>query len=117
MALFARYSLPVWADDGNKAAATPWPQPRLHPLSTPDEIIQKFAAKEKEFSQALARTILTGRLPRFWSWTTPATPSASIEQTSDMTFAEDGKRMEHVVRAPVSTLKNLILTRAKTWKI
>jgi hypothetical protein len=52
--------LPVWArqgsDDANKAAATPVAATTSAPDVNADEIIRKFAAKEKEFSAALETT-------------------------------------------------------------
>jgi hypothetical protein len=51
--------LPVWAADDNKPAPTPVaaaataPATAAAPAVNEDEIIRKFAAKEKEFSEAL----------------------------------------------------------------
>jgi hypothetical protein len=74
-----------------------------------DEIIKKFAAKETEFSRArenytyrqtsrILELDLSGRNVGRW------------EMVWDVVFTGDGKRTERVVRSPVPTLKNLILT-------
>jgi hypothetical protein len=74
-----------------------------------DEIIRKFAAKETEFARArenytyrqTARILeldLNGRTVGRW------------EMVWDVIFTGDGKRTERVVKSPVPTLKNLILT-------
>ncbi|MGO4884345.1 MAG: hypothetical protein ACLP59_26510 [Bryobacteraceae bacterium] len=109
MALFTAIILPVWADDGNKAATTPVAATTAAPAVNPDEIIQKFAAKEKEFSQALENYTYR-QTSKILELDDSGDAVGKYEITSDMTFTEDGKRVEHVVRAPVSTLKNLILT-------
>ena len=53
MALFSVVFLPIWAADENKPAATPAAATATAPDVNADEIIRKFAAKEKEFAEAL----------------------------------------------------------------
>ncbi len=74
-----------------------------------DAIIQKFAAKETDFSRArenytyrqtakILELDLSGRTVGKW------------EMMWDVVFGGDGKRSERVVRSPVPSLKNLVLT-------
>ena len=94
-AILAVLSVPTWAADAKDV--------------NPDEIIQKFAAKEAEFSRArenytYRQTVKIQELD----------PSGGVlgryEIVEDVIFSPDGKRTEKVVRAPVSTLSRLILT-------
>src|SRR5579862_1774990 len=73
-----------------------------------DAIIQKFAAKEAEFSQA--RNNYTYRQTvRIQELDEAGGVRGRYEIVSDIIFSSDGKRTEKVVRAPVSTLQNLLL--------
>lgn len=75
----------------------------------PDEIIQKFAAKEAEFAKA--RENYTYRQTfRILELDENGNTRGRHEMVSDIIFSPDGKRTERVVRAPVSSLKNLLLT-------
>jgi|SRR5580658_105454 hypothetical protein len=112
VALSSALCLPVWvwADDGNKAAAaTPVAATTAAPDVNPDEIIRKFAAKEKEFSEALQNYVYR-QTSKILELDDAGDAVGKYEMTADMTFTAEGKRTEHVVRAPVTTLKNLILT-------
>jgi hypothetical protein len=74
----------------------------------PEEIIQKFAAREAEFSQA--RNNYTYRQTvRIQELDEAGGVRGRYEIVSDIIFSPEGKRTEKVVRAPVSTLKNLQL--------
>src|SRR5690348_4615795 len=76
----------------------------------PDEIIQKFAAKELAFAQA--RTNYTYRqsvkLQELDSGGNPT--GGKWELVEDIIFSPEGKRMEKVVYAPVQNLQRIILT-------
>jgi hypothetical protein len=75
----------------------------------PEEIIQKFAAKEAEFAKA--RENYTYRQTfRIQELDEGGNVRGKHEMVSDVIFSPEGKRTERVVRAPVSTLKNLLLT-------
>jgi len=68
-----------------------------------DDIIAKFAAKEAQFS--LARQNYTYRqTARVLSLDADGNPTGKWEEVTDIIFTPDGKRTEHVVRAPMSTL-------------
>ncbi len=74
-----------------------------------DEIIAKFAAKEAEFAKA--RENYTYRQTvRIQELDAAGNVQGRHEMVSDIIFSPDGKRTEKVVRAPVSTLKNILLT-------
>jgi hypothetical protein len=113
MAVLSGLCLPIWAyqasDGGNKAVAMPIAATATAPEVNPDEIIRKFAAKEKEFSEALENYVYR-QTSKIQELDESGEAVGKWEITADITFTEDGKRSEHVVRAPVSTLKNLLLT-------
>ena len=71
-----------------------------------DEIVKKFAAKESEF--ATARLAYTYRQTAKLQET--GTPGGQWEEVSDIVFTGVGKREEKVIRAPVQTLRNIIMT-------
>ncbi|MFN7935131.1 MAG: hypothetical protein U0R19_17505 [Bryobacteraceae bacterium] len=72
-------------------------------------IIQKFAAKESEFAKA--RDNYTYRQTvRVLELDEGGNTRGRHEVVADVIFNNDGKRTERVVRAPVSSLKNLQLT-------
>ena len=76
----------------------------------PDEIIQKFAAKELEFQQA--RNNYTYRqhvkLEELDAGGNPT--GGKWEEISDIIFSPEGKRAEKVVYAPVTSLREISLT-------
>ena len=70
-----------------------------------EEIIRKFAAKELEFSQArnnytYRQSVKLETLREGGKW----------EEVSDIIFTPEGKRIEKVVYAPVSTIHEISLT-------
>jgi len=71
---------------------------------TSDEIIQRFAAKEKEFK--LARDQYTYRQSVKVQVLDGNTVAGEYQQVFDVQFDDQGKRMENVVFAPQSTLEN-----------
>ena len=89
----AALCLPVWAADVN-----------------PQEIIQKFAAKQLEFQQA--RNNYTYRQTVKMEELDPGgNPSGGKwELIEDIIFTPDGKRIPKVVWAPVVSLRNITLT-------
>jgi hypothetical protein len=90
-------SLPVWAADAVGSAA---------PDVNPQEIIQKFAAKEAEFAQA--RNNYTYRQSVKLEEIDP--PGGKWEVVEDIIFSPEGRRMEKVVYAPVINLQHILLT-------
>jgi hypothetical protein len=75
----------------------------------PDEIIQKFAAKEAEFAKARGNYTYRQTV-RIQELDEAGGVRGRHEMVSDIIFTPDLKRTERVVRAPVSTLQNLLLT-------
>jgi hypothetical protein len=74
-----------------------------------NQIIQKFAAREAEFAQA--RENYTYRqTARVQSLDDAGGSTGKWEMVSDITFSQDGKRTEHVVFSPVSTLTAFFLS-------
>lgn len=80
------------------------------PKVNPDEIIQKFAAKEAEFAQA--RNNYTYRQSvKLQELDGGGNPTAGKwEEVSDIIFSPEGKRAEKVVYAPVTSLQRIQLT-------
>ncbi|MBZ5570792.1 MAG: hypothetical protein LAO09_02800 [Acidobacteriia bacterium] len=75
---------------------------------TTDEIIQRFAAKEKEFK--LARDQYTYRQSVKVQVLDGNTVNGEYQQVFDVVFDDQGKRLENVVFAPQSTLENANLS-------
>lgn len=77
---------------------------------SPAEIIQKFAAKESAFLKA--RDNYTYRQTvKLLELDADGNPTGGkYEVVEDIVFDRDGKRTEHVVRAPPISLKNILLT-------
>ena len=74
-----------------------------------DDIIQKFAAKEAEFAKA-RESYTYHQTARIQELGPSGTVTGKWETVSDIVFDTAGKRNEKVVRAPVSTLSNILLT-------
>ena len=76
----------------------------------PQEIIQKFAAKETEFSEARNNYTYrqTVKLEELDGGGNPT--GGKWELVEDVIFTPEGKRMEKVVYAPVQSLQRIILT-------
>jgi len=109
MALLSALCLPVWAAGQNKPAATPVTATAAAPDVNEDEIIRKFAAKEKEFAEARGNYTYRQTV-KIQELDESDAPGGKYEIVEDIIFSPEGKRTEHVVRAPVSTLQNLLLT-------
>src|SRR5579875_259466 len=92
---------PVWAADAAAGAA---------PGIDPQQIIQKFAAKEAEFAQA--RNNYTYRQSvKLEELDASGNPTGGKwELVEDVIFDPEGKRMEKVVYAPVLSLQHIQLT-------
>jgi len=76
---------------------------------TPEQIIQKFAAKEKEFK--LAREQYTWRQDVKVQTLDGNTSLGEYRQVTDILFDDRGRRVESVVFAPQSTLTQVSMTR------
>ncbi len=76
---------------------------------TPEEIIQRFAAKEKEFKQA--RDNYTYRQDVIVQTLDGNTVDGEYHQVVDVTFDNQGRRQERVVFAPQSTLQRVTMSK------
>jgi hypothetical protein len=72
--------------------------------TTAEEIIHRFAAKEKEFKAA--RDQYTYRQSVVVQTLDGNTPTGEYREVFDVTFNDQGKRLENVVFAPQSTIEN-----------
>jgi hypothetical protein len=103
----AAVGVPVWAADAVTAGTE---RSSAAPDVDPQQIIQKFAAKEAEFQQA--RNDYTYRQSvKLEELDGSGYPSGGRwELVEDVIFTPEGKRMEKVVFAPVVSLQHIILT-------
>jgi len=74
-----------------------------------DDIIQKFAAKETEFAKARGNYTYR-QTARIQEVDDAGNARGRYEIVSDIVFTPEGKRIERVVHAPVSTLQVILLT-------
>ncbi len=98
-------SLTLLGPMATRSLAQEGPLDKAQPTSiTPDEIIQRFAAKEKEFKtardqytyeQSVKVQVLDGD-----------TVTGEYRQDANIIFDDQGKRLEYVTFAPESTLDN-----------
>lgn len=99
-----RFSLAFVLIGAAFAATSPEPT-----SSQVDEIISKFAAKEAEFAKARGNYTYR-QSAKVQELDTDGSPHGKWEMVSDIVFTPAGKRTEHVVRAPVPSLQNILLT-------
>jgi hypothetical protein len=105
-AAVAAVLVPVWGVAQAPAPPTP---PAAGDKVNADEIIAKFAAKEKQFQEARNNYTYRQSL-KFQELDPSGNPSGhQWEQVSDIIFTPEGRRMEKMVYAPVQTL-TLLLT-------
>ena len=90
-------SLPAAADEGSLDPAQP-------KGATVEEIIRRFADKEKEFKEA--RDQYTFRQTVKVQTVDGNTVTGEYQETFDVLFDDKAKRLENVVYAPQSTLEN-----------
>src|SRR6476660_7921921 len=90
------------------AAATVFAADDLTPAQI-DDIIQKFAAKEAAFARA-RDNYTYHQTARIQTLDGSGNQTGRWETVSDIVFTGEGKRTEHVTRAPVSTLQEITLT-------
>lgn len=92
------------ADDRGEGELNPAPPTGI----TVDQIIQKFAAKEKQFQ--LAREKYTWHQTIIVQTLDGDTVDGEYHQEFDVLFDDAGKRIEHVTFAPQSTLERIQMT-------
>ena len=101
LALCGPVSLIAFGDEGPLDTAQP-------KGVTSEEIIQRFAAKEKEFKQALEmygyrQTVKVQTLDG-------DTVDGEYQQVFDVSFDDQGRKVKNVVFAPQSTLQKILMT-------
>src|ERR1700675_1176887 len=101
VALWGMVSLSAFGDEGPLDSAQP-------KGVTPEEVIQRFAAKEKEFKVALdqygyGQTVKVQTIDG-------DTPDGEYQQGFDVSFDDQGKKVKNVVFAPQSTLQRIMMT-------
>jgi len=74
-----------------------------------DEIIQRFATKEREFK--VAREQYTYRQDVSLQTLDGDTPDGEFREVEDILFDDKGNRVEHVVFSPQSTLSRISMTK------
>jgi hypothetical protein len=75
-----------------------------------DDIISKFAAKEAEFARVRGNYTYRQTM-KIQELDESGNVTGKHEMVSDIVFTPSGKRTEHVVYAPVSSLHNIIMTQ------
>jgi len=110
IALLSALCLPTWADEPSKAPVTPAAAtvPGAPEVNS-DEIVRKFAAKEKEFSEA-RQNYTYRQTVKLQELDDSGVPEGKWELVEDIIFSPEGKRTEKVVYAPVQNLQHLLLT-------
>ena len=79
------------------------------PSTPPEEIIKQFAAKETEFQDALNHYTYR-RVARVQEVDDDNKVSGEYYQVDDVIFDPNGKRTEHTIFAPESTLKQIMMS-------
>jgi hypothetical protein len=99
---------PLHADIAGFGPLDPTPPAGL----TPEQVIQKFAARESEFREA--RNNYTFRQTVKVDTISEDTnkPDGEYQQVTDIVFDKEGKREEHVVFAPQNTLERVMMSPA-----
>jgi hypothetical protein len=97
----------------NNSAPAEEGEGRLNPSNpsgiTPEQIIQKFAARERDFAQA--RENYTYRQTVKVQTLDGDTVDGEYDQVVDVLFDDKGKRRENVLFSPQSTLQRVSMTR------
>jgi hypothetical protein len=75
-----------------------------------EQIIQRFAARESEFKRERDNFTYTQTV-LFQELDPDGQPDGEYRLVSDILFTPAGKRYEHVVEAPVQTLKRILMTQ------
>ena len=101
------FSLPTFAQGSDQGEGPLINEP---PKSvTPEQVIQRFAAREKDFEQA--RDNYTYRQDVKVQTIDNDTPDGEYQQVVDVLFDDQGKRIENVVFAPASTLQKIYMSQ------
>jgi hypothetical protein len=87
------------------------PLDKSTPSMSPDQIIQKFAAKESEFRQAMDQYTYT-RSVKIETINDDSQPDGVYQQVTDLSYDGKGAKLEHVTFAPANSLERIMMTPA-----
>lgn len=79
---------------------------------TVQQVIDKFAARESVFNKARQNYTFRQTVKVDTISDDTGRPDGEYQQVTDITFADDGRREEHVVFAPQNTLERVIMSPA-----
>lgn len=102
--LLLMFTLPAFAQKG-ESEINPAPPTGI----SVDEIIQRFASKEKEFKAARER--YTWRQSLKVQEMDGSTPTGEFQSEVDILFDDRGRRIEHVLFAPQPSLQQISMTK------
>src|SRR5688572_14906439 len=74
-----------------------------------DKIIKKFAENESAFAKA-REVYMYRQTARISEYDAAGTPGGKFERVDEVTFTPGGKRVEKAVKAPVPTLRMIMMT-------
>ena len=87
------------------------PLDKSTPSIPPDQIIQKFAAKESEFRQAMDKYTYT-RSVEIETLNDDNKPDGVYQQLTDISYDTKGAKLERVTFAPANSLERILMTPA-----
>jgi hypothetical protein len=87
------------------------PLDKSTPSIPPDQIIQKFAAKESEFRKAMDQYTYT-RSVKIETISDDGHPDGAYQQVTDISYDGKGAKLEHVSFAPADTLERIMMSPA-----
>jgi hypothetical protein len=87
------------------------PLDKSTPSIPPDQIIQKFAAKETEFRKAMDQYTYT-RSVKIETINDDGHPDGGYQQVTDISYDGKGAKLEHVTFAPANTLERIMMSPA-----
>ena len=87
------------------------PLDKSTPSIPPDQIIQKFAAKESEFRKAMDQYTYT-RSVKIETISDDGHVDGAYQQVTDISYDTSGAKLEHVTFAPANTLERIMMTPA-----
>lgn len=88
------------------------PLDKTAPAIPAEQIIQKFAAKETEFRQAMGQYTYTRSVKIETINDDTGQPDGVYQQVTDISYDGHGAKLEHVTFAPQNTLERIIMTPA-----
>ncbi len=87
------------------------PLDKSAPSTPPEQIIQKFAAKESEFRNAMDKYTYT-RSVRIETITDEGQVDGAYQQVAEISYDKGGAKLEHVTLAPPNTMERIMMSPA-----